>query len=564
MRKSNDLNSRPLPNNILIEKAVLNILLTNPDLINTVIPALPNKYFYDPVHTLIYETILELIKRDSFVNLTTLMQNLVDTKKLSEIGGVESLAQIIKGYEDFSKLDNYIKNLNEQYLRRVLIDFGKQVIMLGYSNENSLDKIIETIENYLSSFSKENSLNKIYNTSEILEEIYDELNSNMSKNDSHGLKTSFHDLDSILQGLQKSDLIIIAGRPSMGKTAFALNLGQKIVEKYDLPLVIFSLEMSRQQIIYRFISAESKINSNRIKSSKMSSKEWTSLSQAMGKLAKLPIFIDDNPNLTLSDIRSKLRNIFIEKKQNGLVIIDYLQLMKVDMNVDNRVQEISYITRNLKILAKEFEIPILVLSQLNRTVDSRLNKRPMLSDLRESGCLAKKKLVTNYKSWNINNILETGNIAFEFKGIKPTFLLGFENGTTINLTSNHKILSKKGWIKVFELQQYSELYCLISTNKLIQNFKFHQVKNIKYLGLQSVYDKTVPFYHNYLDQNFILHNSIEQDADIVIMIYREDYYNNKSDSITELIVSKHRNGPVGTARLFFNPETTTFQNLKVN
>ena len=564
MGKSTYSNSTPLPNNIIIEKAVLNILLTNPDLINDVIPALPNKYFYDPVHILIYETILELIKRDNFVNLTTLMQNLVETKKLSEIGGVESLAQIMKGYDDFSKLDNYIKSLNEQYLRRVLIDFGKQVIMLGYSNKISLDNIIETIEEYLSSFSKENSLNKIYNTSEILEEIYDQLNSNMNKKDSHGLKTSFHDLDSILQGLQKSDLIIIAGRPSMGKTAFALNLGQKIVEKYDLPLVIFSLEMSRQQIIYRFISAESKINSNRIKSSRMSSKEWSSLSQAMGKLAKLPIFIDDNPNLTLSDIRSKLRNIFIEKKKNGLVIIDYLQLMKVDMNVDNRVQEISYITRNLKILAKEFEIPILVLSQLSRTVDSRLNKRPMLSDLRESGCLSKKKLVSNYKSWNINNILETGNINFEFKGIKPTFFLEFENGITINLTSNHKILSKKGWIKVFELQQYSELYCLIPAKKLIQNFKFHQVKKIKYLGLQSVYDKTIPFYHNYLDQNFVLHNSIEQDADIVIMIYREDYYNNKSNSITELIVSKHRNGPVGTARLFFNPETTTFQNLKVN
>ena len=203
----------------------------------------------------------------------------------------------------------------------------------------------------------------------------------------NGLNTSFKDLDSILQGIQKSDLIIIAGRPSMGKTAFALNVGSKIVSKYKIPLIVFSLEMSRQQIIYRFLSENSQINSNRLKSAKMTPKEWNHLSNCMRDLANLPIFIDDNPNLSINDIRSRLRTIFSTKKKEGLIIIDYLQLMKTNLFSDNRVQEISYITRNLKILAKEFEVPIILLSQLSRNVESRNNKRPLLSDLRESGSI---------------------------------------------------------------------------------------------------------------------------------------------------------------------------------
>ena len=228
----------------------------------------------------------------------------------------------------------------------------------------------------------------------------------------------------------------------MGKTAFSLNLGKNVVEKYNVPIVIFTLEMSRQQIIYRFISTASNINANRLKSGKMTSKEWKNLSISMKKISDLPIFIDDNPNLTLTDIRSKLRKIFTGNVQSGLVIIDYLQLMKLSSKLDNRVQEISYLTRSLKILAKEFQLPIIVLSQLSRNVESRTNKRPMLSDLRESG-------------------------------------------------------------------------------------------------------------------------SIEQDADIVIMLYREEYYNDKnSDSqVTELIVAKHRNGPTGTAKLLFKPSVTSFTNL---
>lgn len=562
--KLNYSNLTPLPNDFLVEQSILNILLTNPNLIQTTIPNLAVNCFYSPTNKLIYLSIVELIEKNSSVSLNLLLSYLHDEGRLKEIGGVESIVKILNHYENFSHLDDYLKILNQKYLRRLLIEFGKEIIALGYTNSVTLEEIISKIENYLSNLVQQKTIKNLYTSSEILDDIFEKIKKELNNEESNGLKTSFNDLDSILQGLQKSDLIIIAGRPSMGKTAFSLNLGKKVIEKYNLPLIIFSLEMSRQQIIYRFISAESQINSNRLKTNKMTSLEWKKLSQAMVTLSKLPIFIDDNPNLTLSDIRLKLRKVFIEKKKNGLVIIDYLQLMKLSDKMENRVQEISYLTRNLKILAKEFEIPILVLSQLSRSVESRLNKRPMLSDLRESGCLVKINSVPKSKSWNKVEIISNKVIDFDFKGVKPTFLLSFENGIKICLTSNHKILSKKGWIKILQIEKSTELYCLISSNHTKTNFDFYKVEKIEYIGLNAVYDKTIPIYHNYIDQNFILHNSIEQDADVVILLYREDYYNESKtlNNVTEFIVSKHRNGPVGTARLIFNPEYTTFENLK--
>jgi len=563
--KLNYSNSTPLPHDILVEKSVLNILLTNPNLIKTNISIISLNSFYLPIHKIIYQSIIELLEKNSTVSLTLLLSYLHDQGQLKKIGGIEPIIKILNSYENYSDLDNYIKILNEKYLRRLVIEFGKEIITLGYANTIKLEEIIEKIENYLFNFNKQNSTDKLYTSAEIVDEIFENIKEKINLEETNGLKTSYNDLDSILQGLQKSDLIIIAGRPSMGKTAFSLNLGKKIVEKYDLPLIIFSLEMSRQQIIYRFISGESKINSNRLKSTKMTSLEWKNLSQAMLTLSKLPIFIDDNPSLTLSDIRSKLRKVFIEKKKNGLVIIDYLQLMKVNMKMENRVQEISYLTRNLKILAKEFEIPILVLSQLSRSVESRLNKRPLLSDLRESGCLANVNKIEKLKSWNKNHIISSPKINFNFKGVKPTFLLTFENDIRICLTSNHKILSKKGWIKIFQIEPSTEIYSIVSKDEKKIIFEFFKVKKIEYVGLNSVYDKMIPNYHNYINKNIILHNSIEQDADVVILLYREDYYNeNKNiNNITEFIISKHRNGPIGTARLLFNPEYTTFENLKI-
>lgn len=555
-----------LPNSFFAEQSVLNLLLTNSFLIDDILPDLKPNSFYFPPHKIIYETLCELNENNTTVNLTNVITRLQDKNCLKKIGGIEQIITILNRFENSADLTDYVKQINEKYLRRLIIELGKQFIIWGYTTSEDIDEILEKIEQAVYSLNQENQFQKIYSISEIIDDVFQEMKGKIKKQTNLGLKTAFKDFDSIVQGFQKSDLIIIAGRPSMGKTAFSLNLAKNIVENYNIPLVIFTLEMSRQQIIYRFIAYASEINTNRLKSGKMSSAEWKTLSQTMKTISELPIFIDDNPNLTLTDIRSKLRKIFKDKTKEGLVIIDYLQLMKLNFKLENRVQEISYLTRNLKILAKEFEIPIIVLSQLSRNVESRINKRPMLSDLRESGCFAVTNSFFPYSSysWLKSSLKKNKDSLHSLKGIKPTFAIKINSQTKLQTTSNHKILSKVGWIKLSQLTAFSNLYVLEKTKKLKQNFKFHNIVEINYHGIKQVYDKTIPFYHNYLKNNFILHNSIEQDADIVIMLYREDYYNDKTsvtDHLTEFIIAKHRNGPVGTAKLIFDPKITAFKNL---
>jgi replicative DNA helicase len=515
--------------------------------------------FYYSNHKIIYQNLLELLESNQSINLTNLICKLQDNGVLEKIGGIDYIRLLLNKYENSLDLENYITQINDKYLRRLLIDLGKQIIKWGYTTSEKLEIILEKIEQILFTINQENYDKKIYSAAEIIDEVFSEIKTKIKKNESIGFETSFKDLDAILQGFQKSDLIIIAGRPSMGKTAFALNIARNIVLQYNVPLIIFSLEMSRQQIIYRFLATQSNINSNRLKSGKMNQTEWTNLSIAMKTISNLPIYIDDNPNLSIIDIRSKLKKLLINNK-NALIFIDYLQLMKVNLKLENRVQEISYITRNLKILAKEFQIPIILLSQLSRNVESRINKRPMLSDLRESGCLGKIKILNSFFIWNKKNILKgTNKINYVLKGMKPTFLINFDNNITIFITSNHKLLSEEGWTRISELNLNSKIYSKINN----KNYQFNQIKRIKYIGVEAVYDRTIPIFHNYINNNIIVHNSIEQDSDIVILLYREEYYSEKTiqPHITEFILGKHRNGPIGTAKLLFNPSTASFSNL---
>jgi len=432
-------NETPLPNNFLAEQAILNILLTNPTTFKMVNEKLKIKSFYIESHQLIYETFIDLCNQNRPINVTTLITQLENNGYLKQVGGIEKISNIINRFESFVDLEDYVNLVNEKYLRRLIIELGKQIIGWGFTTSTEVEEILEKTEQALYNLNQERTVPKFYSSAEVIDDIFEEMK-NKAKLKNSGFLSSFQELDSILQGFQKSDLIVIAGRPSMGKTAFSLNIGINIIKQYKIPLIIFSLEMSRQQIIYRLISSISEINNNRLKSGKMNPSEWKLLSKAMQEISELPIFIDDDPNVSTNEIRSKIRKILGENQKNSLVIIDYLQLMKINKKFDNRAQEISYITRNLKVLAKEFQIPIVVLSQLSRNLETRTNKRPMLSDLRDSG-------------------------------------------------------------------------------------------------------------------------SIEQDADIVIMMYRDDYYQEKKadEQITEFIVAKHRNGPIGTAKLMFNPIYTNFK-----
>lgn len=568
-----------------VEEAILNIFLTCPDLIQENLGNLNVNCFFNEDHRLIYSTIIELVENNNLLNLTIIISKLQDKGILKKIGGLQKIIKIINRQENFTLLKEYIKIVNEKYFRRLILELGKEILSLAVKYDLTLEEIVNKIYILIEDLNKKKLKEKVYSSAEIIDDIFNDLQTKKTTTTS-SYQTSFKDLDSILQGFQKSDLIIIAGRPSMGKTAFSLNIAKNIVEKYQIPIIIFSLEMSRQQIIYRFLSSEAQLNSSRLKAGKMTALEWENLGKSMKIIAELPIFIDDNPNLTLMDIQTKLKNVLLEKKEIGLIIIDYLQLMKLPQKLENRTQEVSHLTRNLKILAKEFNIPIILLSQLSRTVESRVNKRPMLSDLRESGCIVKteiskdKKILKNikqefvdsiipeknYYSWNLSNLIQNPEIHFELKGIKPTYLITLENQVKIHLTANHRVFSKNGWIKVYQLTEGVEISCLI---KKINSEKFSlesftKIKKIEYQGTNFVYDKTIPIYHNYFFEGILFHNSIEQDADIVIMLYREDSFqeNVLGNQIIEFIVAKHRNGPVGTAKLLFSPSITKFRDLQ--
>lgn len=568
--KNRERNEDSLPYSFFAEQGILNIFLTHGTNINLIKNNIENlnkdSFYYEP-HRLLFEIILDLWEKNISLSLTNILSKLEDSGNLKKIGGFPKITSIINQFENYADLENYVKLVNEKYIRRLIIELGKQSIRWGYSTSINVNEIIEKIENSLTKLSQEKVSEKTKSAAEVVEEIYIDLKTKKKNIYGSGFNTSFKDIDAIIQGFQKSDLIIIAGRPSVGKTAFSLNVGKKIVEKYEIPLLIFTLEMSRQQIIYRLIASEANMNGNRLKSGKMTLEELNNLKKTMKTISKLPIFIEDNPNLTIADIKTKIKKIFLDKNKNGLVIIDYLQLMKLNLKLENRVQEISYLTRNLKLLAKEFNVPIILLSQVSRIAESRLNKRPILSDLRESGCVGKSinNQFENFQVWNTTKIISQKKINFEFKGIKPTYKITFANNIELQLTANHKILSKKGWVRINELSKNSEI-CIVKGTKNLTNekiFNFIQIQNIEYQGISPVFDKTIPFFHHYILNNIILHNSIEQDADIVIMLYRDESAIEKipKKQVIEFIVAKHRNGPIGTATLLFNPITTTFLNF---
>ena len=393
-----------------------------------------------------------------------------------------------------------------------------------------------------------------------------------------GIPCGFYDLDAMTSGFQRSDLIIVAGRPSMGKTAFCLNLAHNIAAGYQLAVAVFSLEMSKEQLVQRLLASEAGIESSYLRSGRISQTQWEPLLRAIHKLQETPMFIDDTANITVTQMRSQARRLQAEQSKGlGLIVIDYLQLM--EGSSDNRVQELSRITRSLKGLARELSVPIIALSQLSRGVEARTNKRPMLSDLRESGCLSGDSLVTladtglqvpikelvgksDFAIWALNERtmqLEKAIVSNAFStGIKPVFTLTTRLGLKIRATANHKFLTINDWKRLDELNLKEKLIALANSDVY-----WDEIVSIIPDGEEEVFDLTVPHLHNFVGNNIIVHNSIEQDADIVMMLYRDEYYSPDTPDrgIAEVIIAKHRNGPTGTIKLLFDPQFTKFKNL---
>jgi replicative DNA helicase len=435
----------PLPYNFLAEKIILSCLLTHYEAVEIAVKTIRIETFYFINHQEIYKAIIEMYRKKVPINIISVNNFLKETGCLSKIGGTKVLLEILNQIPNLVYLEEYIQLIKDKFLRRSLINLGYEAINSAYITNIPLEKILNDFERKSFNLTSELINEKILTTAELFSSVFLELKQKAMTPDLPGLTSGFYDLDTLTQGFQKSDLIILAGRPSMGKTAFVLNITENILKNYKLPILFFSLEMSKEQLIYRLLSNDTGISQTRLKLGNLYKDDWNKLKSSIQIYSTLPFFINDEPNITISDIRSKIKKIIFEQTHLGLIIIDYLQLLvNSKIKVENRVQELSQITRSLKNIAKEFQIPIIALSQLSRNVENRINKRPILSDLRESG-------------------------------------------------------------------------------------------------------------------------SIEQDADLVLMLYRENYYNSiieKVENVTsaELIIAKHRNGPLGIVQLLFQIDPTTFFN----
>ena len=377
-----------LPHNFLAEKAVLSCSLSNPEAMEIVVHNVPVDAFYFKNHQELYKAMQHMANNQMPIDIVTLTAFLQDHGLMTKIGGIQVLLDLINQVPNTVYLEEYIRIMKDKYFRRSLIRLSYKMGNAGYVTNLPFEKILQNLEMELFNLSSEIKVKKNISNAQLVTNLFMEIKENFLNPNLIGLKTGFYELDELIQGFQKSDLIILAGRPSMGKTALSLNLALNAIKYSRVPVLFFSLEMSKEQIMYRVLSVETGINQMRLKSGKLYQNDWIKLTKVMKIIAKLPLFIQDKPNLTIQDIRTKIKTISSEQTQIGLVIIDYLQLMQLanTKNV-NRVQELSQITRSLKSLAREFDVPIIALSQLSRSIENRVNQRPILSDLRESGSI---------------------------------------------------------------------------------------------------------------------------------------------------------------------------------
>ncbi|HAC65380.1 MAG TPA: replicative DNA helicase [Cyanothece sp. UBA12306] len=435
-------NSLP-PQNIEAEESILGGILLDREAMGRVVDLITPDAFYVQIHKEIYQAALKLHAQGKPTDFLTVKTVLEDQGLLERIGGLDKLSQLLDSTVSAVNIDRYALLVMDKYLRRQLIAAGHEITELGFETTKELEQVLDESEKKIFALTQKRPQEGLIHLSETLVQTFSELEKRHEKTSLPGIQTNFYDLDAVTGGLQRSDLIIIAGRPSMGKTAFGLAVASNIAKKSQLPVAIFSLEMSKEQLSLRLLAAESKIEGNRLRTGRFVQSEYEKLNMAMATLSEMPIYIDDAANTSVMQIRSQVRRLQAEKKgELGLVLIDYLQLME-GSGSDNRNQELSKITRSLKGLARETNVPIIALSQLSRAVETRNNKRPMMSDLRESG-------------------------------------------------------------------------------------------------------------------------AIEQDADLIMMLYRDEYYNPDSvdRGIAEIMITKHRNGPTGVIKLIFQPEFTHFLNMQ--
>lgn len=432
-----------LPHDLNAEQAILGSMLISTDAVIKATEQLDIEAFYSPQHKIIFDTMFFMNFENTAIDITTLSGELRSKNKLQEIGGVEYLYELYSSVPSTANIDFYISIVERHALRRRLLNIVQEIGQQVISDSDQIEDVLDFSEQRILSVANSKKTGQFKAMRNVLEETFEHLEKIQQQdgNGITGLTTGFRKLDQQTSGLHGGDLIIVGARPAMGKTAFALNIARNVALKNNAAVAIFSLEMGAEQLAMRFLSAEGKVAAEKLRSGQLDANDIALLNIAREHLAQSKLFIDDTPGITIGEIRAKCRRL---KNEHGLnlILIDYLQLIHGNIKGANRQEEVSYISRSLKALARELEVPVIALSQLSRAVESRTDKRPMMSDIRESG-------------------------------------------------------------------------------------------------------------------------SIEQDADIVAFLYRDDYYDKESDlsDQIEIIIGKHRNGPVGTISLAFLKNYNLFENL---
>ena len=577
-----------LPHSREAEEAVIGAVLINPEVYYDLAQFLQPDDFY--IHRLrfIWESYTRLHERRAPVDILTVSEELDNMGHLDEIGGQAYLTALLNQVPTTLHAEAYGKIVEATAIRRKLLTAANSIATLAYDANEAIEIVMGESEKAIFNVGERRMRHDVRPIREVLSDYYDHVDELARRDDEIvGVPTGFTDLDRMLGGLQPSDLLITAGRPGTGKTALMLTMANNAALIHKKRVAIFSIEMSNEQVVQRLIAQQTGIDSQRLRSGKLTDEDWPIFNHAIEVLGDTRIYLDDTPALSPLQLRTKCRRLHMEYGLD-LIIIDYLQLMSSETRSDNRVQEVSYISRALKQLARELNVPLMAAAQLSRAVEQRADKEPQLSDLRESGCLSGETLVTladtgrevpiceleGKQDFNILAVnpqtlrLEPTPVSRAFTtGLKPVYKMITHLGRSIRATANHRFFTVSGWKRLDELMadDYVALPRIIqleakqTMTNANNEIYWDSIESILPDGNEAVFDLTVPSYHNFVANNIIVHNSLEQDADIVMFIYRDDK-DPAMQNVSHLKIAKHRNGPVGQVDLIFRSNLTKFEN----
>jgi replicative DNA helicase len=463
------------PQNLDAEESVLGAMMLSPGAIAAVSEVLSadGREFYRESHAKVFRAGLALYAKGEPVDAITLVDQLDERGELEDVGGKVRVHELAALVPASANAGHYAQIVKETATLRGLIRAGGEIARLGWERPGETTELVDRAEQILFDLSQERAQSEFSHIEQLLKESFERITALYESGaDVTGVPSGFRDLDRITSGFQEGNLVILAARPSMGKSALGLGMAANLAVRKSVPVALFTLEMSKSEVTQRLMCSEAKVESQRLRTGKLSADDWPRLTAACDKLAKAPIYVDDSGGITMMEIRSKARRLKSKHPDLGLLIVDYLQLMTSGMSPENRVQEVSQISRSLKVLARDLDVPIIALSQLSRAVEQRHEKRPILSDLRESGCLVGdsrvylpdqgiyrtirelvgsagfRVLAVNPETWR----LEPRTVMRAFgTGRKPVFRLTTRLGRTIRATGNHKFLAFDGWRRLDDL-----------------------------------------------------------------------------------------------------------------